>query len=346
MTIPITSEALDAAIDAESFTGVVTIDVGDERILERCEGFAHRAYEIPNTPSTRISAASGSKGFTALTIMRLVEDGKLALDDVVRPILGGDLPLIDDAVTVEQLLTHSSGIGDYLDEEADGEIDDYVFSLPLHDLAETEAFIPALDGFPQKFPPGERFSYCNGGYVVLALLAERVSGRSFHELVQTEICDRAGLTASAFLCSDDLPADAALGYLDAQGNRTNVLHLPVRGSGDGGMFFTADDLHRFWNALLDGRVVSPDTVASMIRPRFDVPSEHKRYGMGFWLGRRNSSLILEGYDAGASFRSTHIPETRTTVTVLGNSSEGAWPVIFALADAMDGTVRGRFPDEL
>ena len=52
-----------------------------------------------------------------------------------------------------------------------------------------------------------------------------------------------------------------------------------------------------------------------------------------------------GYDAGASFRSTHIPETRTTVTVLGNSSEGAWPVIYALADAMDGTVRGKFPDE-
>ena len=124
-----------------------------------------------------------------------------------------------------------------------------------------------------------------------------------------------------------------------------MLHLPVRGNGDGGMYFTADDLHRFWNALLDGRIVSPGTLAEMTRPRYDVPSEHKRYGMGFWLGRRSSSLILEGYDAGASFRSTHLPETRTTVTVLGNSSEGAWPVIYALADAMDGTVRGKFPDE-
>ena len=345
MTIPITPEALDAAIEAESFTGVLTVDVGDERTLERCEGFANRALGVPNTPSTRISAASGNKGFTALVIMRLVEAGKLGLTDLVRPILGDDLPLIDDAVTIEHLLTHTSGIGDYLDEEGDGEIDDYIFSLPLHVLAETEAFLPALDGFPQKFPPGERFSYCNGGYVVLALVAERVSGRDFHELVQTEVCDRAGLTGSAFLRSDDLPGDAALGYLDEEGNRTNVLHLPVRGNGDGGMYFTADDLHRFWNALLDGRIVSPGTLAEMIRPRFDVPSEHKRYGMGLWLGRRNSSLILEGYDAGASFRSTHIPETRTTVTVLGNSSEGAWPVIYALADAMDGTVRGKFPDE-
>jgi len=345
MDIPITPEALDAAVEAESFTGVLTIDVGGERVLERCEGFAHRALGVLNTPSTRISAASGSKGFTALVIMRLVEAGELALTDLVRPLLGEDLPLIDDAVTIEHLLAHTSGIGDYLDEDGDGDIDDYIFSLPLHVLAETEAFLPALDGFPQKFPPGERFSYCNGGYVVLALIAERVSGRGFHELVQTEVCDRAGLTGSAFLRSDDLPADAALGYLDEEGNRTNVLHLPVRGNGDGGMYFTADDLHRFWTALLDGRIVSPDSVAEMTRPRFDVLSEHKRYGMGFWLGRRNSSLILEGYDAGASFRSTHIPETRTTVTVLGNSSEGAWPVIYALADAMDGTVRGKFPDE-
>ncbi|MDF2579189.1 MAG: beta-lactamase [Microbacterium sp.] len=292
----------------ESFTGVLTIDEGDTRTLERCEGFAHRALGVRNTPSTRISAASGSKGFTALVIMRLVEDGMLGLADPVRPLLGDDLPLIDDRVTVEHLLTHTSGIGDYLDEEGDGEIDDYIFSLPLHELADTEGFLPALDGFPQKFPPGERFSYCNGGYMVLALLAERVSGRGFHDLVRTEVCDRAG-------------------------------------NGDGGMYFTADDLHRFWNALLDGRIVAPDTLAEMTRPRLDVPSEHKRYGMGLWLGRRNSSLILEGYDAGASFRSTHIPETRTTVTVLGNSSEGAWPVIYALADAMDGTVRGKFPDE-
>lgn len=120
----------------------------------------------------------------------------------------------------------------------------------------------------------------------------------------------------------------------------------MRGNGDGGMYFTADDLHRFWNALLDGRIVSHDTLAEMTRPRFDVESERKRYGMGFWLGRRSTALILEGYDAGASFRSTHYPETRTTVTVLGNSSEGAWPVIFTLADAFDGTVRGRLPGEM
>ena len=71
-------------------------------------------------------------------------------------------------MTIEQLLGHTSGIGDYLDEEGEWEVDDYILTVPVHELATTEAFVRALDGFPQKFPPGERFSYCNGGYMVLA----------------------------------------------------------------------------------------------------------------------------------------------------------------------------------
>ena len=73
----------------------------------------------------------------------------------------------------------------------------------------------------------------------------------------------------------------------------------------------------------------------MVRPRHDVPDERKRYGMGFWLHPTHDALILEGYDAGASFRSTHIIATQTTVSVLGNSSEGAWPLIYTLQDAID-----------
>ena len=164
-------EALDAAIAKESFTGVLTVDVGDERRFERVEGFAHRALQVPNTAHTRFAIASGSKTFTALAVLRLVEEGVLSLDTRVRGILGADLPLIDDAVTVEHLLTHTSGIGDYLDEEADWDPEDYVLPVPVHTLGDTEAFVPVVDGFPQAFTPGERFSYCNGGYIVLAVVA-------------------------------------------------------------------------------------------------------------------------------------------------------------------------------
>ena len=134
-----------------------------------------------------------SKGFTALAVGALVDDGLLSLDSPVRPVLGDDLPLIDDAVTVEHLLGHTSGIGDYLDEEAGWEVDDFVLTLPVHTLTTAEAFLPRLDGHPQAFPPGERFAYCNGGYMVLALALERATGRTYHDVVQSLVLEPAGL---------------------------------------------------------------------------------------------------------------------------------------------------------
>ena len=326
---------LDDAVAAEAFTGVATVDVADRRVLERCQGFIHRALRVPMTAQTRIPIASGSKAFTALAVMRLVERGELRLDQLVREVLGDDLPLIDPGVTIEHLLTHTSGIGDYLDEDSDWEASDYVLSLPVHTLTTAEAFLSMLDGHPRKFAPGERFAYCNGGYMVLAVLLERVTGDTYHEVIRRLVFDPAGLEHTGFVPLNQLPADAAPGYIFNEGNLLNTLHLPVLGNGDGGAFTTADDLHRFWLALLDGRIVSRASVAEMIHPRHDAPDNQKRYGMGFWIHRTHPALILEGYDAGASFRSTHIPETHTTVSVLGNSSEGAWPVIAALAKAID-----------
>jgi CubicO group peptidase (beta-lactamase class C family) len=319
--------ALDAAFAEDDFSGVVTVDVGDRRVLEKVAGFAHRGHGIPNTLDTRFGIASGGKGFTALAIMRLVEEGRLALDDRVREILDDDLPLIDEGVTIEQLLTHSSGIGDYLDESGDGDISDHVLAVPVHRLENAESFLPVIDGFEQAFPPGERFAYNNGGYIVLAIVIERVSGEAYADFVQREVVERAGLAKTGFLRSDDLPGDAALGYLDAEGNRTNVLHLPVRGNGDGGIYSTAGDLHTFWRAFVAGSIVGAETVAEMTRPRFDIEDEDARYGLGLYLHATGSALYLEGYDAGVSFRSTHDPATATTVTVIGNTSEGAWPVV-------------------
>ena len=101
------------------------------------------------TVDTRCPIASGTKGVTALTVMRLVESGLLDLHTTARSILDADLPLVDDAVTVEHLLTHRSGIGDFLDEEQ-GEVEDYVLTVPLHTLDTVEAWLPVLDGHPMQ----------------------------------------------------------------------------------------------------------------------------------------------------------------------------------------------------
>src|SRR5262249_51319614 len=154
-----------------------------------------------------------------------------------------DLPLIDERVTIEHLLAHRSGIGDYLDEELDLDFSDYLMPVPVQQLDRTEAYLEILDGHAQRFAPGERFSYCNGGYVVLALIAERVAAMPFHDLVRDLVCAPAGMVDTAFLRSDALPGRAAIGYTQiGEDWRTNVFHLPVCGSGDGGIYTTAADV--------------------------------------------------------------------------------------------------------
>ena len=319
-------EIIDPVAAQNGFSGVVSVDRGGETEFVKAYGFADRAHQIPNTAGTRFAIASGSKGLTALTVVSLIDDGALSMSTTARSVLGRDLPLVGGDVTVEHLLAHRSGIGDYLDEEAGHEITDYVLTVPAQDLAATEQYLAVLDGHPAKFPAGERFCYCNGGYVILALIAERVSGTAFCQLVRDRVCGPAGMTDTEFLRSDELPGGAAVGYLSAAGRpRTNVFHLPVLGSGDGGIYSTAADITALWQSLFTGKIVPAAWATEMVRGRSDVPPESMRYGLGFWLGRHDT-VILEGFDAGVSFRSVHDPGSGMTHTVISNSSDGAWPI--------------------
>jgi CubicO group peptidase (beta-lactamase class C family) len=325
-----------AALVADGFAGVVRVDVAGRTELRAAYGLADRAREIPMTVDTRLGMASGSKTFTALVVLGLVDDGALSLSTTARSLLGGDLPLIGDDVTVEHLLSHRSGIGDYLDEDSE-EYDDnaYLMPVPVQDLDTTEAFLAILDGHPAKFAAGTEFAYCNGSFVVLALLAERVSGVGYHELVRQRVCQPAGLAATDFLRSDALPGDAALGYVVMDGaTRSNVFHLPVLGTGDGGAFTTVDDMERFWPALHGGRIVSQEMVAEMLRPRSPWDEDGESYGLGIWLDRDSGAAFLRGSDAGVSFVSLHQVEREITFTVIANTAHGCWPALVMLVDEL------------
>jgi CubicO group peptidase (beta-lactamase class C family) len=330
-------DLVDRIAADEGLSGVIRVDLDGSVAVQRAYGLAHRALAIPTTLDTQFAVASGTKGLTALTVMSLVERGELDLETTARSVLGDDLSLIDDGVTVEHLLAHRSGIGDYLDEDEVDDTNEYVMTVPVHELAATEQFLEVLDGHPMKFEPGERFSYSNGGYVVLALIAERASGVPFHDLVEQRVCAPAGMIDTAFLRSDELPGRAALGYLEDEGLRTNVFHLPVRGNGDGGIYTTARDVHALWDALFAGRIVSPATAAEMVRPRGDVPDNSMRYGLGFWLYASTGAVSIHGFDAGVGFVSVHDPGGRFTYTVLNNKSQGAWPVSQRLGELVAET---------
>jgi CubicO group peptidase (beta-lactamase class C family) len=327
-------ESVDHVATATGFSGVVRVDRGGRVELARAYGQAHRGIPLPNTVDTRFGVASCTKGLTGLTVASLIEEGRLDLSTTARSVLGSDLPLIDDEVTVEQLLAHRSGIGDYFDEGAIESATDYVLPVPVHRLATTADYLTVLDGHRQAFAPGARFAYNNGGFVVLALIAERVGGAPFAELVRARVCQPAGMRDTAFLRSDEPTGRTALGYLDDVGLRTNVLHLPVRGSGDGGISTTAADVAVLWQALFAGRIVPVDRVAAMVRPRSDVAAESMRYGLGFWLHPTGDAVILVGADAGVSFSTVHDESAGLTATVLSNTTDGAWPVARLLRELL------------
>jgi CubicO group peptidase (beta-lactamase class C family) len=325
---------LEALADAEDFSGVAVVSRGGERTVELARGFADRANGRSNTLETRFAIASATKGLTALTVASFIESGELRSDTTLRSLLPDALPMVDPAVTIEHLLGHTSGVGDYLDEEELDDVDDYVMDLPVHRLAAPMDYLPLLDGHPQRTVPGSHFAYNNGGYVMLSIAVEAASGRSFYDLVQERVLDPAGMVDTEFVRSDRLPPGAAVGYV-ADG-RSNVLHLPVRGAGDGGAYSTAHDLEALWQSLFAGRILPIDVVDRMVEPRSDAPSERdpRRYGLGFWLRPDRATVMLEGMDAGVSCRTVYDRPSGLTYAVISNTSSGAWPLVRYLEERL------------
>jgi CubicO group peptidase (beta-lactamase class C family) len=146
------SEAIDPVADQNGFAGVVSVHRGGETEFAQACGLADRARQIPNTVRTRFAIASGTKGLTALAVVSLINDNALAMSTTARSVLGADLPLIGDDVTIEHLLAHRSGIGDYLDEEAGYDVTGYPLTVPPQDLATTGQYLAELGGHPPSSP--------------------------------------------------------------------------------------------------------------------------------------------------------------------------------------------------
>ncbi|MFT7518144.1 MAG: CubicO group peptidase (beta-lactamase class C family) [Kiritimatiellia bacterium] len=322
---------LEQRAQAHGFSGVVRVQRRGDVVVEFACGHRDRANERANTLETRFAVASGTKALTALAVMSLIESGAFALDTTLRSLVPDDLGFIDEAVTIDHLLTHRSGVGEYLNEAAGGDIDAHILgSLSAHTLETARDYLPLLSVHEQQSMPGERFAYNNSGFVMLSLVIEATTG-SFHQAVRDRVLVRAAMPDAGFFRSDDLPANTALGYL-ANG-RSNVFHLPVIGMGDGGVFLTLDDTTAFWDALLSGRIVSHESVAAMTA-EISVYNDTRSYGRGFWLGPDADHVWLEGRDAGVSFQSGVFRAADVRYSVLSNTSTGAWPLVKAIREAL------------
>ena len=147
------------------------------------------------------------------------------------------------------------------------------------------------------------------------------------------MCRPAAMSHTEFLRSDELPGDAALGYLTDDSARTNVFHIPVIGGGDGRIYSTAAELPVL-AALFAGQIVPERARRGDGTTTKSGPAEPTRYGLGFWLHASSDVVMLEGYDAGVSFRTMHDPVLEAGATVIANTSEGAWPFVELLEEQL------------
>ena len=195
----------EALVADQGFSGSVLVTRGEHVLLEFCGGLADRASGTAVHPGTRFELASLSKTYTAAAVLSCVRDGLLAVGDRVVDVLPAERRprTLDPAVTVHHLLTHTSGIGDYAEEDED------VARLRrgLRVAVGGPADVP--DGAARRLPaartptcapivaPGARFHYCNGGYVLLGAVLEEVTGAPFADAVSERVFGPAGMTGSA-----------------------------------------------------------------------------------------------------------------------------------------------------
>lgn len=307
----------------KEFSGVINVTVNNESIYTNTQGYRDIANKLIINSDTKFGIASGTKLITALGIGKLIDSGELTLETKVWDIFGKSLSYIGKDATIEQLLCHTSGIYDYLDEELMDEDDDFDFDIPLYKLINPSDYLPLFDNKEPKFIPGEKCSYSNGGYVILGAIIEKITDKTFREFITDEILKPCEMNDTGYYFSNDLPENSAIGYKDENGRLVaNFFSIPIVGGGDGGIFTTSSDLIKLWSKFTEYNILSESLTKRYITPVSKVGSTD--YGLGMYLSGDidNREIFLYGCDPGVGFHSRYNLRTSRVINILSNRTWG------------------------
>jgi D-alanyl-D-alanine carboxypeptidase len=248
------------AVKADEYSGAALIGRDGRIVWQGAWGEADKDRAIPNTIDTRFNIGSINKSFTAVALAQLVAAGKLSPTDVVGQFLP-EYPnaVVRERVTLQHLLDMRSGIGDIFGPKYE--------QTPKASLRTLADYLPLFADAPLQFEPGQGRAYSNGGYIVLGLIIEQVSGMPYDAYLKAHVFDPAGMRATGFPAASRPLPDRAVGYTTRLGppRRDNRPTLPDRGSSAGGAYATAPDLLRYAEALAAGRLASPDAMQTLGR---------------------------------------------------------------------------------
>lgn len=304
------------------FTGTMLIAEGNKIVFQKAIGWQNISNDIANNINTRFNLGSGNKMFTAVAIAQLAEQGKL---DYFSPIITY-LPDYPDKAfasnaTIHQLLTHSSGLGDFRDNE---------YKKEWHHFETLSERLPYVTNKPLLFTPGTGQAYSNSGFLVLGLIIEAVSGQNYFDYIRNNIYIPSGMLRSDSYKKNGEIKDLAIGYQGFK-NEWYEVENGLMGTSAGGGFSTVDDILKFSKALYNNKLTTARSVKLLTTDK--TPKGSKKswdYGYGFIVRETNGTQLIGhgGRAAGVFFEYYYYPQLDYTFIMFSNSDAGSPEVLF------------------
>ncbi|MEH7385081.1 serine hydrolase domain-containing protein [Bacillus sp. JJ1521] len=290
--------------DQGYFNGAVLVAEKGDILLSEGYGYASFQYEVPATAKTKFRIGSLTKAFTAVAILKLIEEGKLALTDTV------DLILPDftfgNQITIHHLLSHTSGVADFTTSP------DY-WNRSMRLPSALEEVVDSIKDAPLEFEPGERMEYCNAGYLVLTAIIEKITGKSYSKFLTETIFQPLGLVDTGVDDGRTIIPFLATGHTLNQ----TIIHtefidmsFPL---GAYGLYSTVEDLFKWGQAIRNGDMLSKELIDKMFTPNLDG------YGYGWSLLDEPEKVACHSGDINGFVSDLYLYlEKDVTVIVLSN----------------------------
>jgi CubicO group peptidase (beta-lactamase class C family) len=317
---PTTAQPNEAAFDAivtemalqvPGFTVLVAQD--GEVLYRKAFGKAHLELDVDMQPEHIFRIGSITKQFTAVAILQLVQEGKLALDDEITRFFP-DYPTHGHRITIEHLLTHTSGIKSYTDMNAWDE------EMRRKDFTVAE-MIDFFKDEPMDFAPGEQWAYNNSAYFLLGAIIEQVSGQTYAEYLSEHIFLPLGLSHSSYGDPGRLTPGRVAGYTGGTSGYQPMAYLSMtQPYAAGSLLSNVDDLFTWYEAVMSDKVLSPGMRQLAHTPYVLNNGESTNYGYGWFIGNIQGSPMIEhgGGINGFVTSSLYLPEENLFVSILTN----------------------------
>ena len=309
-------DALFADYQRPGVPGASVMVIGDGKVLfAKGYGLADLARRIPCDTNTNFRLASVTKQFTAMAVLMLVQQKRLSLDERLTDVLP-EFPTYGKAITVRQLLGHTSGLIDYEDIIPKGTV------LPVLDR---DVLRLEMGQHKTYFPPGRQYKYSNSAYALLALMVEARSGQTFAHFLQEHIFGPLKMRHTlAYEQGLSVVAHRAHGYTaEGAGFKLSDQSLTSSVLGDGGIYSSVVDLYRWDQALYTSKLVSRRLLRLAFTPGAATEHPGNRYGFGWFIGnyRGLREIWHSGNTVGFTSRIARYPEKKFSVVILTNRNE-------------------------